>query len=329
MNISFIELQSWERDILQEKFPGGTFSEEPLTLENVDQFKDTEILSIFIHCNITKEILDKLPKLTYIVTRSTGYDMVDIEACVARNIHVSNVPAYGSNTVAEFTFGLLLDLTRKITQSILQVKELNFDHSRLSGTDLFGKTIGIVGFGAIGRQVLQIAQGFGMKVLVYNHSCDQELASRLHFSYVDIETLMKNADVVTLHLPLTKKTEHIINSENVCNFRKGSFLINTARGGLIDTQAIILGLEQEILAGVGLDVLEDERGLIEEGEVLHAQSEINLKTLLYDHALLHHPKVLITPHNAFNSKEALQRILEIVTENINAFIHQKPQNLVS
>ncbi|HSW97787.1 MAG TPA: NAD(P)-dependent oxidoreductase [Candidatus Saccharimonadales bacterium] len=330
MNITFFETQLWEKEQLQLIFPDAKINDSPLSEDNASEFTDTTIISLFIYSKITAAILDKLPNLKYIVTRSTGYDHIDLAACKARNIAVSNVPEYGSNTVAEFTFGLLLDVTRNITRSVLEAKQLNFDHEKLRGVDLHDKTIGIIGLGKIGQNVLSIARGFGMKVLVYNHSQDEELAKALQFSYTDLDTLLQNSDFITLHVPLVKETTHIINTENIIKCKKGSFLINTARGGLVDTQAILLGLEQEILAGVGLDVLEGEDELIDEVTLLHKQYQnvSKMKTLLYNHILLTHPKVLITPHNAFNSKEALQRILDVTIANIKSFANNTIQNTI-
>ncbi len=331
MNIIFVEVEEWEKEQLQNSFPNAIFTEDTLTINNVDSFKDAEVISCFIYSTLTKDVLEKLPNLKYLVTRSTGYDHIDIATCLQRNIHVSNVPEYGSNTVAEFTFALILDLTRKVTQSLIQAKELNFDHTKLRGIDLSGKTIGIIGFGKIGRNVLEIAKGFNMHVLVCTHSQDNELAKKLNFTYTDLHSLLQNSDIITLHVPLTKETTHMINKENILLCKKGSFLINTARGGLIDTQAIVLGLENGILAGVGLDVLEGEADFIDEVEVLYgeSQSASQMKTLLMNHLLLNNPKVLITPHNAFNSQEALYRILVTSIENIQAFLKGTQQNIIS
>lgn len=270
-------------------------------------------------------VLDKLPNLKYIATRSTGYDHIDIAYCKSKNIVVTNVPEYGSNTVAEYTFALLLSLTRKIYQSVNQSKHLNFEHDQIRGVDLEGKTIGIIGLGKIGQHVLRIARGYGMKVMVYNRSQDQEVLKQYEFRYVDLDTLLQNSDIITLHLPLNDQTKHIINKENIMKFKKGSYLINTARGGLIETEAIMLGLDKGILEGVGLDVLEEEKELNEEVAILTSEyrSRVDLKNLIYDHILINHPKVLITPHNAFNSKEALLRITNTTIENIQSFLTGK------
>jgi len=330
MKISFFEIQDWEKANLINNFPEGVFTEDELAEENADLFKDSEIISSFINSTLNEKTLEKLPNLKFISIRATGFDNVDQTHCRTHRIKISNVPEYGSRTVAEYTFGLILNLTRKIYQSINQSKILDFNHNNLRGVDLFGKTIGIVGLGKIGVNVGEIARGFGMKILGYNRSKDTNLEKKLELRYTELDELIQNSDIVTLHLPLNQETKHIINKTNITQFKKGSFLINTARGGLIDTEALIIGLEQGILEGVALDVLEEERELAEEAEILTRgfKKEVDYETLIGNHILLNHPKVLITPHNAFNSKEALERILDTTVENIKAFINQKPINVV-
>lgn len=330
MNIIFFEVADWEREILGKNFPEAILTEEKLTLENVEKYKNIELISCFIYSQINKEVIDQLPNLKFIATRSTGFDHIDTIYAKTKNILIANVPEYGSRTVAEHTFALILNLTRKIYQSINQAKNFDFDHKNIRGIDLYGKTIGIVGLGKIGFEVLKIAKGFGMKVLVFTRTKKEELAGQLGFQYVDLDFLLSNSDIVTLHLPYTKETHHIINKKNITHFKKGSYLINTARGGLVETEAIVLGLEKGILAGVALDVLEEEKELSEEIEILTSsyKKEVNLKTLVLDHILINHPKVIITPHNAFNTKEALERILLTTTENIKGFLEGHPKNLV-
>ncbi len=325
MKIVFFEVQDWEENLLRTDFNQAKLTKDKLTDENVSLYKGTEILSSFIYSTLNKKVLDKLPNLKLIATRSTGFDHIDIDYCKERGIVVSNVPEYGSNTVAEHTFALILNLTRKIYRSVNQARELNFNHRKIRGTDIYKKTIGIIGLGKIGQNVLRIARGFGMKVLVFNRSQDKELMKKYKFNYVSLDDLIKNSDIVTLHLPLLPKTRHLINKQNVKLFKKGSYLINTARGGLIDTETLIYGLEEGIFAGVGLDVLEEEKDFIEEAAILTKEfhKKINLKKLILDHILLNHPKVLITPHNAFNSKEALLRIEKTTIENIKSYIKGK------
>lgn len=331
MNIAFFEVQPWEEKILQHYFPDSIFSREPLSEHTIDAYSNVEIISCFIYSNITEDTIKKLPNLKFISTRSTGYDHIDIQSCTNHMIQVANVPDYGSHTVAEHTFALILTLTRKIHQSINQAKELNFNHAEIKGVDLYGKTLGIMGLGKIGIEVLKIAKGFGMNVFVYSRTEHPELASQYNFTYTDLDSLIASSDIVTLHLPYNAESHHIITTQNILRFKKGSYLINTARGGLIETEALIMGLQQEILAGIGLDVLEEEKELTEEIDILtssYAQTA-HLKTLVLDHHLINHPKVIITPHNAFNSQEALQRILEVTIQNIQAFMNNTVQNSVT
>lgn len=333
MQIVFFEIQSWEREKLQYTFPEALIVDTKLTKENVktETFKDAEIISTFINSSINKVVIDELPKLKLITTRSTGYDHIDVDYCKSKNIQVSNVPEYGSNTVAEHTFALILSLTRKIYQSVNHSKNLNFEHDTIRGVDLCGKTIGIVGLGKIGVNVLRIAKGFGMNVQVVNRSNDPGLLKNNNFHYTDLDTLLQSSDIITLHLPLNNDTKHIINKKNINQLKKGSYLINTARGGLIETEAIVQALDKGILEGVGLDVLEEEKGLNEEVAILSSEykSHADLKNLIYDHILISHPKVLITPHNAFNSKEALSRITSTTIENIKSYLAGKSINILS
>ncbi len=330
MKIAFFEVKSWEKAKLKRAFPQAIFETKELDENTVSQYQDVEVISTFIYSDLSKRILQNLPKLKFIATRSTGFDHIDVNFCKEKGIQVSNVPEYGSRTVAEFTFALILSLTKKIPQGIAQMKQIRFNHAEIRGIDLFGKTLGIVGLGKIGSEVLKIASGFGMKILVHTRSRKKELEERYKFEYVTLETLLSRSDIVTLHLPLTPQTRHIINSKNIKLFKKGSYLINTARGGLIETKALLCALEEGVLAGAALDVLEEEDDLKEEVEVLTGKikGSLDYKELVLNHILLNHPKVIITPHNAFNTKEALDRITLTTIENINSFLQGVPKNTV-
>jgi len=332
MKIYFFESEKWEEQIIKKAFPDAILISEPLTNQNCHLFPDAEIISVFICSILNNEIIQKLPNLKCIATRSTGYDHIDIASCKARNITVCNVPEYGSVTVAEYTFALLLSLTRKIYQSVNQAKTFHFDHNQLCGIDLFQKRIGIIGLGKIGSHVLRISRGFGMKALVYTRTKDPVLEANLKFRYTDtLQELLEQSDIISLHLPYCEATKHTINKENIKYIKKGAYIVNTARGGLIETEALIMALEQNILAGVGLDVLEGEIALTEEVEVLTEKYKQNTdwKTLVLDYILINHPKVLITPHNAFNSNEALMRIENTNIDTINQFIIGKKINNIA
>lgn len=307
-----------------------SFFTEKLSLENTSMVQNVEIISVFIDSQVNKEILEKLPNLKMIATRSTGFDQIDLEYCKEKNIAVCNVPYYGENTVAEHTFALILDLSRKIHDSIEKVKKEGFAVGKFTGFDLKGKTLGIVGIGHIGQHVARIAQGFEMKVLANDVNQDKKLAKKLGFKYVSLEELLKNSNVITLHVPYNKNTHHLINSQNINLVKKGSYLINTARGGVIETAALVDALNKGILAGAGLDVLEEECFIKEESQLLSKEfpKKCDITILLQNHVLMERDNVIITPHNAFNSKEALERILETTVENIKSFVKGKPTNLV-
>ena len=320
--IVFFEVADWEHELLTQAFPDAILVEEKLSPDNVDEHAGAEIISTFVYSDCSKEVLANLPQLKLIATRSTGFDHIDTDYCKEHSIIVSNVPEYGSNTVAEHTFALMLSLTRKIYQSVSQAKQLNFDHAQIRGIDLYGKTLGVIGLGKIGINVLRIARGFGMNIVVNTRTHDEKLREEYGFNYVELDELLRSSDVISLHLPLVAETKHIINKENVNKMKKGCYLINTARGGLVDTEAVIEGLNANILAGVALDVLEEEKELTEEAAILTPRfsKEADMKTLVMDHYLINHPKVLITPHNAFNSIEALYRIEDTTIDTIKAFV---------
>jgi D-lactate dehydrogenase len=332
MKIAFVGVQKWEEAFLQKHFPEAVVSLEKLGPNTVTSFTatDAEILSTSIYSTLSAEVLSYFPNLRFVCTRSTGFDQIDVEYCKTKGIIVSNVPEYGSHTVAEHTFALLLALTRKIYKSISQVKQFNFDHEDIQGMDIFGKNLGIIGLGKIGLEVLKIAKGFGMNTLVYTRTQDPQLAAQYGFSYVDLDSLLAQSDIVSLHLPYSSATHHILNSENIKKMKKRSYLINTARGGLVETEAILEGLNAHILDGVAIDVLEEEKELSEEVDILSTeyQKDADLKTLVLDHVLINHPQVIITPHNAFNSTEALEKILAVTQQNIKAFQNGNAINAV-
>lgn len=327
--IAFFETEKWEESIIAEQLSNESvsFSSEKLTLTNIGEYAEVEILSIFIYSQLSKTLLEKLPKLRCIATRSTGFDHIDLEYCKAKGIVVCNVPTYGTHTVAEHTFALILALSRNIVPSVQRTQRGDFSLAGLRGFDLHGKTLGVIGAGNIGKCVIEIAKGFGMNVLVFTNHPDQSIVG---VSFVSLEDLLANSDVVTLHVPYTQKTHHLINVDNVSTFKKGSILINTARGQLVETQAILEGLEKGFLKAVGVDVLEEECTLKEERALLTSDflKGCDIKTQLLNHVLMTKKNVIVTPHNAFNSTEALEQILKITEENIQSFLDGNPINVV-
>jgi D-lactate dehydrogenase len=321
MRVAFFEVKDWERAYLTERLPHETahFDGGPLLTPGVG-IQDIDALSVFIHSQVTPQVLEGLPNLKFIATRSTGFDHIDIDACLKRGIVVSNVPSYGENTVAEHTMALLLMMARKVHQSVLQVRSGHVDLAELTGFDLQGKTIGVIGAGHIGLHVIRIARGFGMRVLAYDVHSEAFLADLLGFSYVTMDQLLAESDIVTLHCPLTEKTHHMVGRAQFAKMKRGALLINTSRGGLVDTDALVGALESGRLGGVGLDVLEGEELIKEEQQLLQQPLDVErLRTAVRNRVLLAREDVVFTPHNAFNSREALLRILDVTVANLEAF----------
>ncbi len=330
----FNEIQEKEKKALEKLFPNDQvrFFTEKLSEENVASIKDVEIVSVFTNSLVDKNVIDSLPNLKFINTSSTGFDHIDISYCTTKGIKVSNVPAYGSVTVAEFVFALLLNLSRNVEKANNRLRqEDNFDIAMLRGFDLKGKTLGVIGTGKIGKNVIKIGKGFGMNVIAYDLYPDSAFAKENNFEYKNFSDIISNSDIITLHTPYTKENHHLINKENIIKMKEGVYLINTARGALIDTEALLWGLKKGIIAGAGLDVLEDERNLKEEIKILssgNANSIKDYKILLEDHALIDLPQVTVTPHIAFYSKEAEEEIMKVTVDNIAGFIAGNPINLV-
>jgi len=325
--------EEWERKYLEEKLPDFDIKFYDGSLDEDDTIADddAEILSIFVKSKVNAPVLDKFPNLKHIVTRSTGFDHIDLAETEKRGITVANVPFYGENTVAEFAFALLLTLSRRTYDGYDRVlKEGSFSPQGLRGFDLKGKTIGVVGTGHIGRHSIKIAKGFDMNIIAFDVNRDEVYEKEAGFKYVEFDELLGQSDIITLHAPYNEHTHHMINKENVMKIKKGARIINTARGGLIETDALVKGLEEGVLAGAGLDVLEEEGYMLDEMDLLendHPKAE-ELKTVLENHYLIDHPNVIITPHTAFNTEEALTRILDSTIENIASYKSGTPTNIV-
>ncbi|MBU1104773.1 hydroxyacid dehydrogenase [Patescibacteria group bacterium] len=333
MKVAFFDTDPSEKDFFIEQLKEKAellFFAEPISKVAVDKIKDCEIFSGFVFSKFPKEQIESLSNIKLIATQSTGYDHIDLDYCKSKNVTVCNVPEYGSSTVAEHTFALILALTKRLMESNARVKSGSFDPEGLTGVDLKGKTLGVVGTGKIGINVIKIAKGFGMTVEAYDPYPKPEMEGFLGFKYVPLEKVLFESDIVTLHCPLSDSTKHLINSKNIGLMKKGVYLINTARGGLIETQALFEALRNGKVAGAGLDVLEEEDFLKEERELLCKGStqKANLTTLAQNHILVNLSNVIVTPHNAFNSKEALQRILDTTADNIASYLEGTPVNTV-
>lgn len=306
---------------------------------------DAEALCCFIQTTIDDAFLAARPRLRLITTRSTGVNHIDLAACHARGVTVCRVPDYGETTVAEHTFALLLALSRRLLEVRITPQHGRFSYEATRGFDLCGRTLGIVGLGHIGQSVARIARGFRMRVLAYDLAPREEIAGRLGCEYASLEALLEQSHVLSLHVPLTDETHHMLDRAALARCRPGVVIINTARGGLIDTAALREALDSGHVAGAGLDVLEDERVMREPAASIiardisehlrdarpapeaHDPARIReLQQLMHDDALLARPNVVFTPHVAFNSIEAIARIREVTLENIAAFAAGRPVN---
>jgi len=331
MRIAFFEVKDWERAYLAQRLPSDEAFFAPGALTgSTEELRGLQALSVFIYSHVTRDVLNTLPELKFIATRSTGFDHIDVEACRSRGIAVSNVPSYGENTVAEHSIALLLMLSRKVHQSVLQMRSGRVDLAELTGFELQGKTIGVIGAGHIGLHVIRIARGFGMRVLAFDIRRDPFLADLLGFEYVSMDQLLAESDIVTLHSPLTDKTHHLLGRDEFARMKPGAMIVNTARGGLIDTDALVEALESGKLGGAGLDVLEGEELIKEEKQLLQQPLDVErLRMAVRNRVLLERDDVVFTPHNAFNSREALVRILEVTLSNLEAFRAGQPVHRVA
>ena len=304
--------------------------ELPLRLADIHDYPSAEIISTFVNSTLDANVLKQLPSLKLIATRSTGYDHIDIGYCENHRILVSNVPTYGDNTVAEHVFALLLAISHRLIEAVTKARSGPFSPEGLEGFDLEGKTIGVIGTGSIGRHVIRIAKGFGMTVVACDVKPEPKLTTDLGFHYSNFEDLLAASDVITLHVPATPHTRDMLNADAFGRVKNGVVVINTARGTVIDSRALIQALRSGKVAAAGLDVLPDEPLIREEAELICSVycDQHDLRNLVAGHVLLRLPNVIVTPHSAFNTREAVQRIIHTTVANIEAFLSGNPRNIV-
>jgi D-lactate dehydrogenase len=303
-----------------------TFFKPHLTLETMPLAQGFPAVCVFVNDQLDASILERLHEqgTRLIALRCAGYNNVDLETAQKLGIMVVRVPAYSPYAVAEHAVGLMLDLNRKIHRAYNRVREGNFALDGLLGFDMHGKTVGIIGTGQIGQVVANILNGFGCRLLAYDLYPNPALETSHALQYVSLEQLFSESDIISLHCPLTPETHHIINTEAIAQMKPGVMLINTSRGGVIDTKAVIAGLKACKIGALGLDVYEGESDLFFE--------DLSCKVIEDDTftRLLTFPNVIITGHQAFFTQEALASIAKTTLENITAFEQQKAcQNKVN
>lgn len=327
MKIAFFSVNQKEKTYLKRKLGKQyklDFYTENLTEANAHLIKDADVISVFIYAKVTKKVIDTGKKLKLIAARSTGFNHIDHEYAKKKNIAVANVPYYGENTVAEHTFALILSLSRKIHKAYVRSIQNNFSLEGLQGFDLRGKTLGVIGAGSIGVHVMKMAKGFGMNILAYDVNHNHILEEVLDFDYVPLEDLLGKSDIITIHCPYNKHTHHLLNMKNINQVKKGALFINTARSGIIQSEALYYAIENGIFSGAGLDVFEGEELLSEENQMLTKNvPKENLEAIWKTNLLLRNENIILTPHMAFDSVEAVERILDTTINNINCFFEKK------
>lgn len=295
------------------------FFDFKLTELTVNISKGFDVVCCFVSDSLNREIIQQLIDngVQLIAMRCAGYNNVDLAAARGR-IPVVRVPAYSPHAVAEYAFTLMMALNRKIHKAYSRVRNNNFNIAGLTGFDLAGKTIGVIGTGRIGQILIKIANGFEMDVIAFDKFPNPQAAADLGFRYVDLNTLYRQSDIISLHCPLTPENYHLIDSRSISMMKEGIMIINTGRGGLIDTQSLIQGLKSQKIGAAGLDVYEEESQYFYED---FSEVVIDDDTLA---RLLTFPNVLITSHQAFLTKEALTNIAETTLGNIADFFNGKP-----
>lgn len=324
ISVAVFDTKPYDRDQLQKASSAGDiawrFLEFRLARDTAPAAKGAQAVCVFVNDQVDRPCLETLVGLNVklVALRCTGFNNVDLAAARELKLSVTRVPIYSPYAVAEHAVALLLALNRRIPRAYNRVRELNFSLQGLVGFDLHGKTAGIVGTGKIGRIVAQILRGFGMKVLAHDPFPDPEWAAKFGVEYVTAASLAAQCDVISLHVPLTPETKHLIRAETIGQMKPGAILINVSRGALIDTTALIGALKSGRLGGVALDVYEEEEGIFFEdlsGQVLQDDELARLLTF---------PNVLITSHQAFLTREALSDIARTTIANISALAEGKP-----
>lgn len=322
--VAFYDTKPYDRDYFERASDASQlccrFHEFRLSSETVTSVDGAQAVCVFVNDRLDAACLKQLHQagVRLVALRCAGFNNVDLAAAKLLGLAVIRVPAYSPHAVAEHAITLLLALNRKIHRAYNRVREHNFSLGGLVGFDLHGKTVGIVGTGKIGQIAAQIFRGFGTEVLAYDPVPAPEWAAAQSVHYTDFETLLARSNIVSLHLPLTPPTRHLLNAETFARMKPGAFLVNTSRGKLVDTTALINTLKGGRLGGVALDVYEEEEGVFYEdhsGEILQDDELSRLLTF---------PNVLITAHQAFLTQEALSEIARVTTVNLLHFAAGRP-----
>jgi D-lactate dehydrogenase len=318
MKIAFFSTKSYDRDsfdrFLSETEHSISYFEGKLDLHTLSLAEGHGAICSFVNDHIDADMMKKMAEMDIrlVALRCAGYNQVDLEAAAEHGITIVRVPAYSPEAVAEHAFALILTLARKTHKAYNRVRENNFSLEGLTGVNIHGKTIGVIGTGAIGRAFCRIAKGFGCKILAFDISENEEMKA-LGVSYVPLDEVLANSHIISLHCPLTPDTRHMINAETIAKMQTGVALINTSRGALIETKAAIKALKNKKIGFLGIDVYEQEENIFFKNlseEIMQDEQIARLMTF---------PNVLVTGHQAFLTKEALEQIAKITLDNVSAF----------
>lgn len=288
-----------------------TYYKDRLSLKTINLAQDHDAIICFVNDELNDEVLTKLKEFNIkgVFLRCAGYNNVDLKSAYNNKIHVARVPAYSPFAVAEHAFALILSLNRHIHKAYIRSRDFNFNLESLTGFDLYGKTIGVIGTGKIGRVFVDIAKGFGMKVLCY----DPYPIKDNSYEYTTLEEIYRQADIISLHCPLSPENHHMINDNAISQMKKGVMIINTSRGGLIDSKALLEGLKEKKIGSVGLDVYEEEANLFFHDNSFKIIDDDVLALLISM------PNVIVTSHQAFLTNEALGNIAETTIKNLDEY----------
>ena len=314
MKIAFFDTKNYDIEsfdpYIKERNIEVKYFEPKLNIDTVELAHGFDGVCVFVNDTLDKDVIDKLYSfgVKAIFLRCAGFNNVNLQHSFGK-LHVYRVPAYSPYAVAEHAMALYLTSNRRIHKAYNRVREYNFSLSGFAGNDLYGKTVGVIGTGKIGQIFINICKGFGMNVIAY----DLFPNPNLDIKYVELNELFKQADIISLHCPLTPETTHLINKDSIALMKKGVAIINTSRGGLINSEDLLQGIKDRIIGTVCLDVYEEESDIFFEDKSGHIMND---STLLQ---LIAMPNVIITSHQAFLTKEALNNIADTTTNNIIRF----------
>ncbi|HEX6223794.1 MAG TPA: 2-hydroxyacid dehydrogenase [Chryseolinea sp.] len=317
MQVAVYSIHKFEKDYLEKFCSSHTLHllETRLNSETAGLAQGSEAVSIFVNDDASAGVLQKLNEIgvRYLVLRSAGYNHVDLKEAKRLGIRVARVPDYSPAAIAEHTVALMLVLNRKLIKAHSRVRDLNFSLDGLTGFDMSGKTVGILGTGKIGAVVVRILHGFNCNILAFDPFPDETLTSKYNVQYTDLNTLFRQSDIITLHSPLTPESRYIVSKESISNMKKGVMLINTSRGGLVDTKEVIKGLKNGTIGAFGMDVYEEEGGLFFED---HSEDILQDDVIA---RLMTFQNVIITSHQAFLTQEAITNIAETTGYNLDCW----------